>query len=44
MGVLYSAARRRSLPTDRLSVQDPRSVPHETGTLNHAAIDACARR
>ena len=41
VGVLYSRpGRLDSLPTDRLSVQDP-LAPYriETGTLNHAAID-----
>jgi len=42
IGVLYSRPGALDrLPTDRLSVQDP-AAPHriETGTLNHAAIDA----
>jgi cysteine desulfurase family protein (TIGR01976 family) len=42
VGVLYSRAGALArLPTDRLSVQDP-AAPYriETGTLNHAAIDA----
>ena len=41
VGVLYSRpGALESLPTDRLSVQDP-AAPYriETGTLNHAAID-----
>lgn len=41
VGVLYSRpGALASLPTDRLSVQDP-AAPYriETGTLNHAAID-----
>jgi cysteine desulfurase family protein (TIGR01976 family) len=41
VGVLYSRpGALDSLPTDRLSVQDP-AAPYriETGTLNHAAID-----
>jgi len=41
VGVLYSRpGRLDTLPTDRLSVQDP-LAPYriETGTLNHAAID-----
>jgi cysteine desulfurase family protein (TIGR01976 family) len=42
IGVLYSRPGALDrLPTDRLSVQDP-AAPYrvETGTLNHAAIDA----
>ena len=42
VGVLYSRPGALDrLPTDRLSVQDP-AAPYriETGTLNHAAIDA----
>jgi cysteine desulfurase family protein (TIGR01976 family) len=42
VGVLYSRpGALDQLPTDRLSVQDP-AAPYriETGTLNHAAIDA----
>src|SRR5258707_13074690 len=42
VGVLYSKPGSLDrLPTDRLSVQDP-AAPYriETGTLNHAAIDA----
>ena len=42
VGVLYSRSGALArLPTDRLSVQDP-AAPYriETGTLNHAAIDA----
>jgi cysteine desulfurase family protein (TIGR01976 family) len=42
VGVLYSrSGALAALPTDRLSVQDP-AAPYriETGTLNHAAIDA----
>jgi len=42
VGVLYSRpGALDALPTDRLSVQDP-TAPYriETGTLNHAAIDA----
>jgi cysteine desulfurase family protein (TIGR01976 family) len=42
VGVLYSRAGALDrLPTERLSVQDP-AAPYriETGTLNHAAIDA----
>ncbi len=42
VGVLYSRPGALArLPTDRLSVQDP-AAPYriETGTLNHAAIDA----
>jgi cysteine desulfurase family protein (TIGR01976 family) len=42
VGVLYSRpGALERLPTDRLSVQDP-AAPYriETGTLNHAAIDA----
>ena len=42
VGVLYSRPGALDrLPTERLSVQDP-AAPYriETGTLNHAAIDA----
>ena len=41
MGVLYSRPGALDrLPTDRLSVQDPKAPYRiETGTLNHAAID-----
>jgi cysteine desulfurase family protein (TIGR01976 family) len=42
VGVLYSrAGALDALPTDRLVVQDPKAPYRiETGTLNHAAIDA----
>jgi cysteine desulfurase family protein (TIGR01976 family) len=42
VGVLYSRpGALDALPTDRLSVQDPKAPYRiETGTLNHAAIDA----